>query len=362
KDFVHHIAPLPWLRTGPGQALDGKPKFDLTKFNHAYFERLRARVSAAGRRGIYVSVMLFEGWGLMHGNRGRAAPDGWAWRAHPFHPANNANGIDASGEPAGIGGNVHSLNNSAVNTIQAAYIREVVDTVNDLDNVLYEVINEGGQREWDWWVVDTLRDYERTKSKRHPIGLTGHGAERLPSMLASAADWISPGRADGYGENPPEWDGKKVSLLDTDHIWGVGGSAAWVWKSFLHGHNPIFMDPYDGAVLGMPSDPRWEPIRQAMGHTRRLAERVGLAGLQPRTGIASTGYCLANSGSAYLIYQPSPGEAFSVEMKAGLYRYEWIDPATGEASGSGSIESSGQAQQFKAPFAGESVLYLKAQS
>ncbi len=118
--------------------------------------------------------------------------------------------------------------------------------MNDLDNVLYEVINEGGEKEWDWWVVETLREHERSKPKQHPIGITGHGAERLASMLASPADWISPGRNDGFAEDPPAWDGKKVSLLDTDHVWGVGGNQAWVWKSFLRGHNPLFMDPYDG--------------------------------------------------------------------------------------------------------------------
>ena len=51
KDFVHHVAPLPWARTGPGKALDGKPKFDLTKFDAAYFERLRARVRRRGTAG-----------------------------------------------------------------------------------------------------------------------------------------------------------------------------------------------------------------------------------------------------------------------------------------------------------------------
>ena len=33
--------PLPYLRTGPGVAIDGKPRVDLTAFNPAYFERLR---------------------------------------------------------------------------------------------------------------------------------------------------------------------------------------------------------------------------------------------------------------------------------------------------------------------------------
>ncbi len=54
-----HAAPLPWPRTGPGNARDGKPRFDLAKFEATYFERLRRRVEAAGDRGIYVSIMLF---------------------------------------------------------------------------------------------------------------------------------------------------------------------------------------------------------------------------------------------------------------------------------------------------------------
>lgn len=361
KDFVHHVAPLPWARTGPGRALDGKPRFDLMKFDPAYFERLRTRVSAAGKRGIYVTVMLFEGWGLMHGNQGRAAPAGWAWRSHPFNSDNNVNGINAGAGGDGITGRVHSLTNSAVSNLQAAYIRRVVDTVNEFDNVLYEVINEGGQKEWDWWVVDTIRGHERAKPNQHPIGITGHGAERLASMLASSADWISPGRADGYAEDPSAWDGKKISLLDTDHIWGVGGNAVWVWKSFLRGHNPIFMDPYDGSVLGKPSDPQWEPIRRAMGHTRRFAERMNLAAMTPRSELASSTYCLANPGNEYLVYQNRTGETFSVELNGGTYRYEWFDPAKGVTASDGSIISSGGAQTFKPPFDGDAVLYLTAQ-
>jgi len=49
---------------GPGKALDGKLKFDLARFQQAYFDRLRRRVAAAGKRGIYVSVMLFQGFSI----------------------------------------------------------------------------------------------------------------------------------------------------------------------------------------------------------------------------------------------------------------------------------------------------------
>ncbi|HXG12896.1 MAG TPA: DUF6298 domain-containing protein [Gemmataceae bacterium] len=358
KDFIHLVAPLPWARTGPGKALDGKPRFDLTKFDPVYFERLRARVRAAGRRGIYVSVMLFEGWGLRHGNRGRAAPAGWAWRSHPFHPDNNINRINGDVDGDGITGEVHSLANPAVNALQAAYIRKVVDTVNDLDNVLYEVINEGGQKEWDWWVVKTVHDYERTKPKQHPVGITGHGAERLADMLASPAEWISPGRVDGYGEDPPAWEGKKVSLLDTDHIWGVGGNVGWVWKSFLRGHNPIFMDPYKGVVLGKPDDPQWEPIRRNLGYTRRLAERIDLAAMAPHDRLASSRYCLANPGREYLVFVPEGGRV-TVDLSAvsGELRVEWFNPATGKPADAGTIRGGGR-EEFRAPFDGPAVLYL----
>jgi hypothetical protein len=356
KDFIHNAGPLPWRRTGPGKAFDGKPKFDLTKFDPEYFKRLRSRVVAAGERGVYVGVMLFEGWGLFHGNRRRGTDDGWAWRSHPFNPANNINGVLIEGADA-RSGRVHTSRNPEVKRLQAAYIRKVVDTVNDLDNVLYEVLNEGGEKEWNWWVINTIRDYEQTKPQQHPIGNTGHGAERLTSLLASPADWISPGRVDGFTEDPPAWNESKVSLLDTDHIWGVGGNAAWVWKSFLRGHNPIFMDPYDGSVLGQNRG--WEPIRAAMGHTRRLAERVNLAAMQPRNKLATTGYCLAHSGQEYLVYQPAKGAAFSVELMPGTYRFEWFDPAKGVVAGTGRIEASGGPQQFKAPSAADAVLYLK---
>src|ERR1044071_7296277 len=61
KSDSARAAPFPWLRTGPGLASDGRPKFDLSQLDQSYFDRLRQRVTDAGAKGIYVSVMLFEG-------------------------------------------------------------------------------------------------------------------------------------------------------------------------------------------------------------------------------------------------------------------------------------------------------------
>jgi hypothetical protein len=150
------------------------------------------------------------------------------------------------------------------------------------------LVDEGGDKDWNWWVVNTVHGYEKVKPKQHPVGITRHGAERLPSMLASPADWVSPGRADGYAEDPPAWDGKKVSLLDTDHVWGVGGNHAWVWKSFVRGHNPLFIDSYDGKVLGELFDPKFELLRLSLGYSMRYAKKMNMAEMIPRNDLAST--------------------------------------------------------------------------
>jgi hypothetical protein len=57
--------PMPYLRTGPGLALDGLSKFDLERWDEEFWNRLRHRVEQARQRGIYVSVMLFEVYGFL---------------------------------------------------------------------------------------------------------------------------------------------------------------------------------------------------------------------------------------------------------------------------------------------------------
>ena len=355
RDIVQTAAPQPWARTGPGKALDDKPKFNLKKFNTAYFDRLRYRVSAARDREIYVSVMLFEGWGLQF------SPG--AWEGHPFHPQNNINGIDGDLNKDGKGIEIHTLADGAVTALQEAYVRKVIDTVNDLDNVLYEISNENHppSTQWQYHMIRYIKSYEKNKPKQHPVGMTfQYRGGKNEALFNSPADWISPNREGGYRDNPPPADGRKVVLNDTDHLWGIGGNQAWVWKSFLRGHNPIFMDPYDGVVLGNHLDPKWDPIRRNMGYTLRYANKMNLTEMLPRNKLASTTYCLANPGKEYLIYNPETDKAaITVNLKTGTYEYEWFNPNNGKVQSKGKIEAKGGEQTFRAPFKGDAVLYLK---
>ena len=373
RQGIQYSQPHPWLRTGPGTALDGKPKFDLSRFDPAYFERLHSRVTAARDRGIYVSVMLFEGGAL------RATGKPWCWDSHPFNRRNNIQGVEADANGDGVGVEFHTRQTPEITEFQENYLRQVVDAVNDSDNVLYEVGNEMAYSPantlWQYWVINFIKEYEATKSKQHPAGMVSPmhhpwrdsigDDPRNAALFDGPADWVSPGNRGGLGYDdnnvPPIADGKRVVLLDTDHLWGIGGDHAWVWKSFVCGHNPIFMDTLPEISEHVLKYPQATGIRGAMGHTRSFAERMNLVAMTPRDDLSSTKYCLANPGHEYLIYLPEGGKA-TVDLSSakGRIAVEWFTPRTGEKR-EGEQVKGGAKHSFQAPFTGDAVLYLKVE-
>jgi Family of unknown function (DUF6298)/Putative collagen-binding domain of a collagenase len=363
----YQFTPNPYQRTGPGKALDGKPKFDLTRFNQEYFDRLRERVAEAGEKGIYVSIMLFNGFSIekQKGNWALRNP----WHGHPFNAANNINGVDGDPNHDDSGVEVHSLQAPPVVAIQEAYVSKVIDTVNDLDNVLYEIANESAATSvaWQYHMIDFIHSYEARKPKQHPVLYTTvWGDSRLWSSRAEA---VSDGGDDTYKDPPPN-DGRKIIINDTDHIWGIGGDRDWVWKSFTRGLNPIFMDQYDdgyrlhggGYDIRDRNDVR---LRQSMGYTLTYAMRMNLAAMTPRGDLASTGYCLANASPTageYLIYSPKD-KTIEVDLSAspGQLTIEWFSPRTGYTIDGGTSKG-GRRRSFQVPFGGDSdaVLYIHA--
>lgn len=350
-----YVQPHPWPRTGPGAALDGKPRFDLTRFDPDYFSRLKDRVTTARDRGIYVSVMLFEGWAMQRIENG--------WKLHPFHPANNINDVNGDANGDGEGLEVHELVSNKVTTIQKAYVRKVVETVNALDNVLYEISNENHPEStaWQYAMIDFIRECEKDMPFQHPIGMTFQfkgGTNQ--TLFDSPADWISPNPEGGYRDNPPAGDGRKVIVSDTDHLWGIGGNRAWLWKSVTRGLNPIFMDPYDGVILGQRFHSKFEAIRRDMGQALRFSQRMDLNRCQPQPDLASTGYCLADPGKAYLVYQPQAGRPVTLTLEPGQYAIEWFDLKNEKTISEKPIRAIQGQRPFPCPVAGEAVLYVRS--
>jgi hypothetical protein len=406
-NFHLNMQPQPWARTGPESAKDGKPRFDLERFDQAFFDRLRERVVEAGEAGIYVDVMLFDGWAL------HLSPPPDHVEGHPFHALNNINGISI--------GSIDDLQvlplDERIEKLQEAYIRKVVDTLHDLPNVLWEVANEssgdgsvtqefadflgmkeppvwGDSTDWQYWVIDVVKRHEAEQGyDPHPIGMTMQFPVRDQTrvnepLLRSRAEWISPGYDDDIftegrhpmapGSPPSRWyadppaaDGVKVIITDSDHYAPGLGDALWAWKSFLRGHHPILMDfgLLGGIEPGGPASPEsgvppfefYEPARYAMGETRRYAERMGLIDMEPRADLSSTGYALANPGTEYLVLQPDEATGFTLALEPGTYAAEWHSVAT-RATTAGddlTVETAGQVSVTPPLSDGPAVLYLK---
>jgi hypothetical protein len=374
-DFT--VTPHPWQRTGPGNASDGKPKFNLTQFNQGYFDRLRGRVEQLNAAGVYAGVYLFSGEFLL---RFRFSGDGY-----PLTGSNNVNGIDD-------GGGTRSLTMTAPNAvtaIQDAYVRKLIDTLNDLPNVLWIVSQEApvDSRWWNSHLIALVRSYEAGKPLQHPIGYGALDGQRDDdAIINSDADWIAP----SVRISPTETCGSgrprcKVNINDSDHSYfGIWNDSPQVnrnyfWINFTNGNQTLFMDPYvvyyprenrnlcPAPVNGISArpDPRWDNVRATMGYIRGYAERMNLAAMSPQEKLSTTGHALASAGSArseLLVYAPRGG-SFTVDLSRirGQAIVEWMNPTTGGKS-VGADVSGGATRSFTPPFDGDAVLYLSEQA
>ena len=379
-DFT--VSPFPWRRTGPGSATDGGLKFDLTKFDEAYFARLRARVEALRHAGIYAGVYLFTGEWLL---RFRCPTDGY-----PFSGPNNVNGVDdgyRGGSPDTATRSVTMTAPNAITGFQDAYVRKAIDTLNDLPNVLWNVSEETPTNSI-WWnnhLISFVRAYEKGKPFQHPIGFGTLDHPLDSELYNSDADWVapsawvSPERSCGTG-NPS----CKVNINDSDHsyfgMWNdpPRKNRNYAWANFTAGNQVLFMDPYlvyyprqQRNLCGSPvnaisrvPDARWENFRNNLGYIVRYSRKLNLANVVPRSSLSSTKECLAQTpaaGAEYLVYTPSGGP-FTVDLSAmpdsRMLAVEWLDPATGATTSQSPISSGSSSQSFSPPFSGDAVLYL----
>jgi len=95
---------------------------------------------------------------------------------YPFTGANNINSVDDgySGGKKGVGSITMTAPN-AITRFQDAYVEKVIDTLNDLPNVLW-IVSEEAPANSTWWnnhQIAHTRAYESKKAHQHPIGYGG---------------------------------------------------------------------------------------------------------------------------------------------------------------------------------------------
>jgi uncharacterized protein DUF6298 len=357
--------PMPYKRvSGFGSANDGGWKFDLNQFDEEFFNRLRSRVIDAGNHGIYVSIMLYDVYAFSN----FSAPHSPMWGGNVFNAANNINGVTADTNGDGWGVEFFTAPSSEIRALQKKYVEKVIDSVNDLDNVIFEIGNEVGALQWQYEMIDFVKNYEASKAKQHlilmsPGGLSGlnvYTSATQSEVIASSADIYAASIvwAD-YLENPPANNNGKPGILDRDHVRPTHSHVPILaWKAFARGHHYTMYDqPFEAPI----EDATWDIARRNVGAIVTYANEVfsDLAKMLPSGDLSSTQYALANPGSEYLIVQPESG-AFTVTMQPGTYKYEWFDADTASTADIGVVSLTAGKNTFTPPFGGSAVLYLKA--
>ncbi len=118
----------PFVRKGPGKAMDGEPVYDLDEWNSEYFDRLHKFLDAASKRGIVVELTVFSN---------SYSPETWA--LNPLRAENNLQHVGAIDWEEYI-----TLKNKDLVRRQTAYARKIIEETSKYDNVYYEICNEPG--------------------------------------------------------------------------------------------------------------------------------------------------------------------------------------------------------------------------
>jgi len=99
------------------------------------------------------------------------------------------------------------------------------------------------------------------------------------------------------------------------------------------------------------------------GHVARFfnSSDLNLAKLKPNGRLSSTGICLANEGTEYVVYVDDSATSFTVDLSAAegtTFRARWYDSRTGTFSNETEIVANAK-QQFHSPNRDPRVLWLR---
>lgn len=150
----------PWARsTEPGYA-NGGNRFNLTKWDKAYFARLKDFISEAGKRNVVVELDLFSNF-----------YQDVQWKLSPLYMSNNVNNIgDIQNQRE-----ILSLQHPEIIDVQKKMVRKIIYELKDFDNLYYEICNEPyfgdtlALREWEKYMTSVVIDAESKFKQKHLI-------------------------------------------------------------------------------------------------------------------------------------------------------------------------------------------------
>jgi hypothetical protein len=336
-------------------------RYDLDRWNDAYWERLRLFLDEAHKREIIVQLTLWDWFDLSGaGVYGRFA-------VHPLNPENNINWQPGTIKDAGdfYGGSLRRKNQPVLD-YQHRYIDTLMSITLRYDHVLYNINNESGLgAEWEnYWAIYIKEAAERAGKEIHVTSMQFAPGTSVRHVMTyrdiySFAE-VSQNNQDALGpvgkkhwENLLFWR-KMIALSDKGPMpinnvkvygQGVGANTAAgtekeaierFWRNIFGGaastrfHRPALRDGGRwGWGIGLS-----EKARQTLRAVNMLLDEFDIFNAEPYEAISTVGnsvdsYCMADIGKAYAVY--FPGGRATVHLDPWVYvrkvSVRWFDVA-----------------------------------
>lgn len=327
----------PWPRTDTPGAADGRNRFDLGRWNEAYFDRLKKFVSAASERGIVVEFTLFC-----------PSYEEELWAVNPMNSRNNVNGIGKIPRIEAYTGKHRDLQEK-----QEAFVRRAVRELNGFDNVYFEICNEpyfGGVTP-DWQariaavIVETEKDLPHKHLLAQNIANEKARVERPdPSVSIFNFHYATPPATVGmnYGLGKVIGDDETGFRGVDDRPYRI---EAWDFliaggALFDHLDYSFTTEHEDGtARVVAPTPGGGGPgFRGQLNVLKRFIEGYDFVRMAPDAKViarvtpgSTSARALSEPGRAYAIYAHGGHEVrLALELPSGRYRAEWLDPRSGK--------------------------------
>ena len=355
----------PWARSSETGYPNGGNKFDLSRWDDAYFTRLKDFVASAAARDIVVELSLF-------------CPmyEDVQWTLSPMNRANNVNGVGSVGR-----NEVYTVDKDpALLSAQEALTRKLVSELNAFDNLFFEIANEpyfgGVTMPWQHRIADVIVETERTLPLKHLI------AQNIANKSAKIADphpavsifnfhYASPPEtvAMNYGLNKVIGDDETGFRGVSDEVYRMEG-----WDFILAGgglYNNLdysFAAGYEDGTFQYPASQPGGGSRALRSQLKILAGFIGgfdFLRMTPDNSVITDGVppggsarALVERGRAIAIYlrkkrpaasakdesppaDPGPPGPLRIDLSEGQWRAEWVDPLTGKVVGTADVTGGG---------------------
>lgn len=344
----------PWPRSDqPGYAGGGN-KFDLGRWDNAYFERLKRFIDAAGERGIVVELVLF-------------CPfyEDSMWAHSPMNEKNNVNGIGKLART-----DVYALKDGTITDVQTRLVRKLTDELQGFDNLYYEICNEpyfgGVTLDWQSHIAATLTEAETDVHAPHLIAQNiANGSVKIadanPRVSIFNFHYATPPDAVrvNFGLNKPIGDDETGFRGSDDAVYRSEG-----WEFLLAGGAIYDNLDYSFTVgheagTATPDAPGGggQSLRQQLGFLKHFVEGFDFVRMKPDASLVISGVpdggrvrVLANRGNEYALYVRGGTSAeLTLKLPRGKYVTQWVHPQNGKMESQVQLEATDAPSRVKSP-------------